>query len=86
MSGSEETGTEGSAEWKKGGARFQNKRHSEYFDPCQETADKSLRCLRRNGGDRQMCSDFFQAYRDCKQAWMDEMKEAKRKQSKSWFS
>lgn len=46
--------------WSKGGARFTNKRNSEYFDPCQEAADRSLRCLRRNGGDREMCSDFFE--------------------------
>jgi hypothetical protein len=37
-----------------------SKAYSEYFDPCQEAADKSIRCLKRNGGDRQMCSDFFQ--------------------------
>lgn len=37
-----------------------SKRNSEYFDPCQEAASRSLRCLRRNGGDREFCSDFFQ--------------------------
>ncbi|KAI7279765.1 hypothetical protein KC345_g5178 [Hortaea werneckii] len=73
------------SEWQKGGARFQGKRHSEYFDPCQEAADRSLKCLRRNGGDRGMCTDYFQAYKDCKQRWMEEMKEAKRKEGKSWF-
>ena len=36
------------------------KRNSEYFDPCQEAADRSLRCLRRNGGDRAMCQDYFE--------------------------
>ncbi|RMZ06840.1 hypothetical protein D0860_05366 [Hortaea werneckii] len=58
------------SEWQKGGARFQGKRHSEYFDPCQEAADRSLKCLRRNGGDRGMCTDYFQAYKDCKQRWV----------------
>ncbi|EAT89118.2 hypothetical protein SNOG_03913 [Parastagonospora nodorum SN15] len=40
--------------------RFDNKAYSEYFDPCQEAADKSIRCLKRNGGERAMCTDFFQ--------------------------
>ncbi|KAK5133074.1 Mitochondrial copper homeostasis protein [Meristemomyces frigidus] len=72
-------------EWEQGGERFTNKRYSEYFDPCQEAADRSLKCLRRNGGDRAMCTDYFSAYKDCKQKWMEEMKEAKRKEGKSWF-
>jgi cytochrome c oxidase assembly protein subunit 23 len=37
-----------------------SKQYSQYFDPCQEAAQKSIRCLHRNGGDREMCSDFFQ--------------------------
>lgn len=37
-----------------------SKAYSEYFDPCQEAAQKSIRCLHRNGGDREMCTDFFQ--------------------------
>ena len=37
-----------------------SKRNSEYFDPCQEAADKSVRCLRRNGGDKAMCQDYFE--------------------------
>ncbi|KAL1640340.1 Mitochondrial copper homeostasis protein [Diplodia intermedia] len=64
---------------------FDGKQHSQYFDPCQEAASKSLRCLHRNGGDREMCSDYFQAYRDCKKQWMEARKEAKRKESKSFW-
>lgn len=37
-----------------------SKRNSEYFDPCQEAATRSLKCMHRNGGDRDMCSDYFQ--------------------------
>ncbi|KAI4800367.1 hypothetical protein E4T44_11522 [Aureobasidium sp. EXF-8845] len=66
--------------WEKGGAKF----NSEYFDPCQEAADRSLRCLRRNGGDKTLCSDYFEAYRECKKQWMAEMKEEKRKQGRWW--
>lgn len=60
-------------------AKFEGKQFSQYFDPCQEAAARSLRCLHRNGGDREMCSDFFQAYRDCKKQWTTERKEEKRK-------
>ncbi|KAF7190350.1 Cytochrome c oxidase-assembly factor cox-23, mitochondrial [Pseudocercospora fuligena] len=73
-------------EWKKGGARFTSKRYSEYFDPCQEAADRSLKCLRRNGGDRAMCMDYFDAYKACKKQWMAEMAEQKRREGKGWFS
>ncbi|KAK3677700.1 Mitochondrial copper homeostasis protein [Recurvomyces mirabilis] len=89
---SSEGGGEKSTEWEKSGSRFTGYPidvaldiKPEYFDPCQEAADRSLKCLRRNGGDRGMCTDYFQAYKDCKQKWMDEMKEAKRKEGKSWF-
>ncbi|OBR04336.1 Cytochrome c oxidase-assembly factor cox-23 [Colletotrichum higginsianum IMI 349063] len=51
-------------------AKFENKAKSEYFDPCQELAQKSIKCLHRNGGDKTMCGDYFQAYRDCKKAWV----------------
>ncbi|KAH7077046.1 hypothetical protein FB567DRAFT_596236 [Paraphoma chrysanthemicola] len=64
--------------------KFDNKAYSEYFDPCQEAADKSIRCLKRNGGERAMCVDFFQAYRDCKEQWQNARKEARK--GKGWFS
>ncbi|KAG9548046.1 hypothetical protein KCU71_g7461, partial [Aureobasidium melanogenum] len=70
--------------WEKGGAKYSSKAYSEYFDPCQEAADRSLRCLRRNGGDKALCQDYFEAYRECKKQWMAEMKEEKRKQGKWW--
>ncbi|KAH8754262.1 cysteine alpha-hairpin motif superfamily [Hyaloscypha finlandica] len=66
--------------------KFQSKRPGEFFDPCQEAASRSLKCLHRNGGDREMCTDYFQAYRDCKKQWLTERKEEKRKDGKSWFS
>ncbi|KAG9525800.1 hypothetical protein KCV07_g1204, partial [Aureobasidium melanogenum] len=70
--------------WEKGSAKYSSKAYSEYFDPCQEAADRSLRCLRRNGGDKALCQDYFEAYRECKKQWMAEMKEEKRKQGKWW--
>src|ERR1700744_4046814 len=35
------------------------KRSSEYYDPCQEFANKSIKCMHRNNGDRDMCQDYF---------------------------
>ena len=46
------------------------KSRSEYLDPCQEAAQRSIRCLHRNQGDRTMCSDYFEAYRECKKQWV----------------
>ncbi|KAF6838333.1 cytochrome c oxidase-assembly factor cox23 [Colletotrichum plurivorum] len=60
------------------------KSKSEYFDPCQEFAQKSIRCLHRNGGDRSMCGDYFQAYRDCKKAFFERRKEERKKQGAWW--
>ena len=38
-----------------------SKQKSEYFDPCQEAADRSIRCLTRNSKeDKDFCSDYFQ--------------------------
>ncbi|KAK8224769.1 hypothetical protein HDK90DRAFT_498001 [Phyllosticta capitalensis] len=57
----------------KTAAKFNNKSLSEYYDPCQEAATRSIRCLHRNGGDRDLCSDYFQAYRDCKKQWVRDL-------------
>lgn len=37
-----------------------SKRFSEFYDPCQEAADRSMRCLHRNPEDKDLCSDYFQ--------------------------
>lgn len=71
-----------SAPWNEDKRRkFETKSKSEFFDPCQEAAQRSYKCLFRNGGDKAMCGEYFQAYRDCKQAWTDERK----KKTGSWF-
>ncbi|KAL1894273.1 Mitochondrial copper homeostasis protein [Ceratocystis pirilliformis] len=58
--------------------QFRAKDMSKYFDPCQEAADRSIRCLHRNPNDKSLCSDYFQAYRDCKKAWLSQ-------KSSKWF-
>jgi len=62
--------------------RFESKSKSEFYDPCQEAAQRSYRCLFRNNGDKAMCGEYFQAYRDCKQHWVEE----RRKDSTPFFS
>jgi len=37
-----------------------SKRPGEYFDPCQEAAARSLKCLHRNADNKEMCNDYFQ--------------------------
>lgn len=70
--------------WETRGAQYTSKKNSQYVDPCQEAAERSLKCLRRNGGARDMCMDYFDAYRECKKNWQEQLKEAKRKEGK-WF-
>lgn len=33
---------------------------SKHFDPCQEAANKSIKCLHRNPGQKDLCNDYFQ--------------------------
>ncbi|KAK3321954.1 hypothetical protein B0H66DRAFT_601434 [Apodospora peruviana] len=41
--------------------KFELKNKSEFLDPCQEAAQRSIRCLNRNDGDRSFCTDYFQS-------------------------
>ncbi|RAH74284.1 uncharacterized protein BO66DRAFT_145711 [Aspergillus aculeatinus CBS 121060] len=47
--------------WERVERKFSNKSASEYFDPCQDFADRSLKCMKRNAFDREMCHDYFQS-------------------------
>ncbi|KAL4798908.1 cysteine alpha-hairpin motif superfamily [Aspergillus venezuelensis] len=60
--------------WGRSERKFSNKSASEYYDPCQDFADRSLRCMKRNAFDKEMCGDYFQAYRDCKKQWLTQKK------------
>ncbi|KKK20686.1 cytochrome c oxidase-assembly factor cox23 [Aspergillus rambellii] len=46
--------------WERVEKKFNHKSASEYYDPCQDYADRSLKCMKRNGFDREMCHDYFQ--------------------------
>ncbi|KAL7793058.1 hypothetical protein V8C37DRAFT_111237 [Trichoderma ceciliae] len=40
--------------------KFESKSKSEFYDPCQEAAQRSYKCLYRNNGDKSMCGEYFQ--------------------------
>ncbi|KAI0793908.1 hypothetical protein C8Q74DRAFT_1365447 [Fomes fomentarius] len=57
---------------------FKNKPVSKFVDPCGEASKASLDCMNLNDYDRDKCLDYFQAYRDCKKAWMEQRKADRR--------
>ena len=36
-----------------------SKTSSKFFDPCQDFANASIKCMTRNAGDKDMCQDYF---------------------------
>ncbi|KAI0741883.1 hypothetical protein C8Q80DRAFT_163182 [Daedaleopsis nitida] len=57
---------------------FKNKAVSKFVDPCAEASKASMDCMNHNDYDRDKCLDYFQAYRDCKKAWMEQRKADRR--------
>ncbi|KAJ2856096.1 hypothetical protein J3B02_001797, partial [Coemansia erecta] len=58
---------------------FQNKKSSKFMDPCAIEAKASFKCLDDNNYDKTLCSDYFAAYRECKQMWIAERRKARLK-------
>ncbi|GAA5825523.1 hypothetical protein JCM11251_000272 [Rhodosporidiobolus azoricus] len=52
--------------------------HSKFADPCAIAREESMNCLNVNGYDKAKCIDFFQAYRDCKNTWLNQRREDRR--------
>ncbi|CCE63669.1 hypothetical protein TPHA_0F01870 [Tetrapisispora phaffii CBS 4417] len=50
--------------------RFMSKDSSQYYDPCDESAKMSFKCLDMNDYDRDKCRAYFDAYRECKKQWL----------------
>ncbi|KAI0029967.1 hypothetical protein K488DRAFT_10354, partial [Vararia minispora EC-137] len=48
------------------------------LDPCAAASKASFDCLNRHDYNREKCIDFFQAYRDCKGAWIEQRKADRR--------
>ncbi|EDR14099.1 uncharacterized protein LACBIDRAFT_244368 [Laccaria bicolor S238N-H82] len=51
---------------------------SKFIDPCAAASKASMDCLNRNNYDRDACLDYFQAYRDCKNSWIQQRKDDRR--------
>ncbi|KZT65630.1 hypothetical protein DAEQUDRAFT_516434 [Daedalea quercina L-15889] len=49
---------------------FEGRVKTKFVDPCDRASKASMECMNRNDFDRAQCSDFFQAYRDCKKDWV----------------
>lgn len=60
--------------------RFQAKGDSQYFDPCEESSKLSMKCLELNNYDRDLCHEYFDAYRECKKQWL----ESRRRDKSQW--
>ncbi|EDO16243.1 hypothetical protein Kpol_505p20 [Vanderwaltozyma polyspora DSM 70294] len=60
--------------------RFITKETSQYYDPCQESAQMSFNCLDRNNYDKSKCRAYFDAYRECKKQWL----RARRQDRSQW--
>ncbi|KAF9245232.1 hypothetical protein BU15DRAFT_41205 [Melanogaster broomeanus] len=54
------------------------KSYTEYTDPCEDASKASLSCMDRNGYNRDKCMQYFQAYKDCKRAWIDQRRADRR--------
>ncbi|KAJ7224379.1 hypothetical protein GGX14DRAFT_649992 [Mycena pura] len=46
--------------------------------PCEGASKASLKCMDLNNYDRSACMDYFQAYRDCKAAWIERRRDDRR--------
>ncbi|KAL6948607.1 Mitochondrial copper homeostasis protein [Hanseniaspora vineae] len=50
--------------------KFVVKGASQFYDPCEESSKMSFKCLELNDYDRDMCRQYFDAYRECKKQWL----------------
>ncbi|KAI0629272.1 hypothetical protein C8Q77DRAFT_1143051 [Trametes polyzona] len=58
--------------------RFKGKPVSKFVDPCAEASKASMDCMNHHDYDRDKCLDYFQAYRDCKKAWQEQLRADRR--------
>ncbi|KIP09997.1 hypothetical protein PHLGIDRAFT_115813 [Phlebiopsis gigantea 11061_1 CR5-6] len=53
---------------------FKNRPETKFVDPCADASKASMACLNKNNFDKEKCTAYFQAYRDCKRAWLEQRK------------
>lgn len=55
--------------------RFIIKEPSRYYDPCAESSKMAVRCMENHDEDyKEVCAEYFRAYRECKKEWMEQRK------------
>ncbi|KAG0681854.1 Mitochondrial copper homeostasis protein [Pichia californica] len=55
--------------------RFIIKEPSRYYDPCAESSKMAIRCMETHDETyKDVCTEYFQAYRECKKEWMEQRK------------
>lgn len=65
--------------------RFIVKEPSRYYDPCAESSKMAVRCMENHDEDyKQVCSEYFRAYRECKKEWMAQRKRDNRTGGSIW--
>lgn len=50
--------------------RFASKEPSKFYDPCSLSSQMSMSCLEQNNYNKDMCYEYFKAYRECKKEWL----------------
>ncbi|KAH7335127.1 hypothetical protein B0J17DRAFT_719687 [Rhizoctonia solani] len=48
---------------------------SKFIDPCEGASKASYACLNKHNFDRDKCLEYFEAYRECKAAWLQQRRE-----------
>ncbi|ELU43701.1 CHCH domain-containing protein [Rhizoctonia solani AG-1 IA] len=48
---------------------------SKFIDPCEGASKASYACLNKHNFDRDKCMEYFEAYRDCKAAWLQQRRD-----------
>ncbi|KAJ3811201.1 hypothetical protein EV368DRAFT_10896, partial [Lentinula lateritia] len=59
--------------------QFQVQRHTtRMLFPCEAASKATMACMNKHNYDREKCLDYFQAYRECKNAWIEQRKDDRR--------
>ncbi|KAI9505850.1 hypothetical protein BX070DRAFT_178098, partial [Coemansia spiralis] len=56
---------------------FENKTSSKFMDPCAIESKASMKCMDEHNYDKDLCSEYFAAYRECKKLWVAERRKAR---------
>ncbi|KAG8888238.1 Mitochondrial copper homeostasis protein [Tulasnella sp. 403] len=44
--------------------------YTKFVDPCAGASKASLKCLDQNNYNKSACTAYFEAYKECKKAWV----------------